>query len=52
MHREQVEHALREANEEHLIVDRLGGVGLGASGTRVVQEDEIEVGRVSQLVTA
>ena len=30
MHREQVDRALREADEEHLVVDRLRRVGLGA----------------------
>ena len=44
--------ALREAHEEHLIVDRLGGVGLGARRARIVQEHQVQVRRVTELVAA
>ncbi len=49
MHREQVDDALGEPNEEHLVVERLGGVGLLLLASRIVQEDEIEIGRVAEL---
>ena len=52
MHGQQVHHALRVADEEHLVVDRLGRVGLGALHGGVVQEHEIEVGGVPELVAA
>ena len=52
MHGQQVQHALREADEEHLVVHRLGRIGLGMLGARIVQEHEVEVGGVAELVAA
>ncbi len=45
-------HALREADEEHLVVHRLRRVGLGMFTAGVVQEHEIEVRGVTELVAA
>ena len=44
--------ALREADEEHLVVDRLRGIGLGMLGARIVQEHQVEVRGVAELVAA
>ena len=52
MHGQQVHHALREADEEHLVVDRLRRVGLGLFGARVVQEHQVQVRGIAQLEAA
>ena len=52
VHREQMHDALREAHEEHLVVDRLRGVGFLPLAVRIVQEHEIEIGGVAELHAA
>src|SRR5690242_363674 len=49
MHRQQMHDALGESNEEHLVVERLCGAGFLLFTARVMQEDEIEIGRVAEL---
>ena len=49
---DQVDSALREADEEHLVVDRFRRIGLGAFFAGIVQEHEVEIRGVSELVAA
>ena len=52
VHRQQVHDALREADEEHLVVDRLRAASVSALAGGVVQEHEVEVGGVAELDAA
>ena len=52
MHGEHVDHALREADEEHLVVDGLRRVGFRVFGAGVVQEHEVKVRGVTELPAA
>src|SRR5689334_15910641 len=49
MHRQQVHDALREAHEEQLVVDGAGSGGLLSLAEGIVQEHQVEIGRVAQL---
>src|SRR5262249_45477205 len=49
MHSEQVNDPLREPHEEHLIIDRPVSTSFLALAARVVQKDQIEIGRVAEL---
>lgn len=52
MHGENVHDALRETYEEDLVVERRLGVGLLLLAAGVVQENEIEVGGVTEFDAA
>ena len=52
VHGQDVQRALREADEKHLVVDRLRRVGLGLFRARVVQEYQVQVRGIAQLEAA
>ena len=52
MHRQQVHQPLREAHEEHLVVDAARPFGLLLRAARVVQEHQIEIRAVAELHAA
>ena len=52
VHREKMDDALPQPQEEHRIVDRARAVGLLKLAGRVVQKDEIEVRSVPKLQAA
>ena len=52
IHRQQVHHALREAQKEHLVIQLTAACGLLLQAARIMQKHQIQIRGVAQLLAA